>query len=190
MKGLSKRIFDILIALSAIIILLPVLGIIAIVIKIGDKGPVIFRQERAGKDGRAFTFYKFRTMKLDAEPFGRSPQSGDDPRLIKIGKFLREYSLDELPQLFNVLKGDMSIVGPRPLYASQIAEFSDYHKNRLLVRPGLTGLSQIYGRSELTDKANLDLEVKYVENQSFWRDIKIIFLTFGVVFGRKGVYEK
>lgn len=190
MKKLFKRIFDLLISLTALIFLLPVFAVIAIVIKTSDKGPAIFKQERAGKDGKPFTFYKFRTMKVHVDPFGQSPKSGDDPRLIKPGKFLREYSLDELPQLFNVIKGDMSIVGPRPLYSSQIAEFSDYHKKRLLVKPGLTGLSQIYGRSELTQKHNLDLEVEYVEKQSFWLDIKIIFLTLGIVFGKKGVYEK
>jgi len=188
--NIAKRIFDILISLFAIIILSPALIVIAVAIKISDKGPAIFKQERAGKEGSPFVFYKFRTMNADTNPFGQSPKTGDDPRLIKIGKFLREYSLDELPQLFNVLKGDMSIVGPRPLYVSQISEFSDYHKKRLLVRPGLTGLSQIYGRSSLTEKTTLDLEVEYVKKQNFWLDIKIIFLTFGAVFGKKQVYEE
>ena len=190
MKGFTKRVFDILISFSAILLLSPIFAVIAILIKAGDKGPVIFRQERAGREGVPFTFYKFRTMKLNADPFGQSPSSGDDPRLIKMGKFLREYSLDELPQLFNVVKGDMSIVGPRPLYVSQISELSDYHKKRLLVRPGVTGLSQLYVRSELTSKRSLDLEVEYIEKQSFWLDIKIILLTLGVVIGKKGVYEK
>lgn len=190
MKNLTKRIFDILVSLPAIVVLLPVLAVIAGAIKISSKGSAIFRQERVGKNGKPFVFYKFRTMKLDADPFGPSPKSGDDPRLIQIGRFLREYSLDELPQLFNVLKGDMSIVGPRPLYVSQISELNDYHKKRLLVRPGLTGFSQIYGRSSLTSEGNLDLEVEYVEKQSFWLDIKIIFLTFGVIFGKRGVYEE
>lgn len=185
-----KRISDICISLPAIVILSPIFAVIAILIKAGDKGPVIFRQERVGREGVPFTFYKFRTMKLNADPFGQSPSSGDDPRLIKMGKFLREYSLDELPQLFNVVKGDMSIVGPRPLYVSQISELSDYRKKRLLVRPGVTGLSQLYMRSELTSKSSLDLEVEYIEKQSFWLDIKIILLTLGVVIGRKGVYEK
>jgi lipopolysaccharide/colanic/teichoic acid biosynthesis glycosyltransferase len=189
-EKLLKRIFDISISLLAVILLLPVFVIIAIAIKISDKGSAVFKQERAGKDGKPFVFYKFRTMKLGVDPFGQSPKSGEDPRLIRPGKFLREYSLDELPQLFNVIKGDMSIVGPRPLYISQISEISDYHKKRLLVKPGLTGLSQVYGRSELTEKTNLDLEVEYVEKQSFWLDIKIIFLTLGIVFGKKGVYEK
>lgn len=190
MEKSLKRTFDILVSLLTLVVLSPVFAVISIVIKAGSKGPVIFKQERVGKDGKPFVFYKFRTMKLDADPFGQSPSSGDDPRLVKMGKFLREYSLDELPQFFNVLKGDMGIVGPRPLYVSQITELSDYHKKRLLVRPGVTGFSQVYSRSELTSESSLDLEVEYVEKQSFWLDIKIIFLTFGVVIGKKGVYEK
>ncbi len=190
MKELTKRIFDLLVSIPAVLLLLPVFVIVAIVIKISDKGPAIFKQERTGKGGKPFIFYKFRTMKVMVDPFGQSPKSGDDPRLIKPGKFLREYSLDELPQLFNVIKGDMSIVGPRPLYIAQIAKLTDYHKKRLLVKPGLTGLSQLYGRSELTEKPNLDLEVEYTEKQSLWLDIKIVFITIGIVFGKKGVYEK
>jgi len=186
----SKRIIDIWLSLAAVVVLSPVLAFIAVVIKISSKGPIVFTQQRAGKDGTEFTLYKFRTMKIDADPFGQSPSRGEDPRLIKGGKFLREYSLDELPQLFNVLKGDMSIVGPRPLYISQISQLSDYHKNRLLVRPGLTGLSQIYFRSSLTDKTTLDMEAEYAERQSLRLDIRIIFLTLGVVLGKKGVYEK
>ena len=190
MNQILKRLLDLVVALSALILLAPLLGAIAVAIRLSGKGPVIFKQERAGKGGRPFTFYKFRTMRVDVDPFGQSPQSGDDPRLIKGGKFLREYSLDELPQLVNILKGDMSIVGPRPLYGSQIAEMSDYHKRRIEVRPGLTGLSQVYLRSELTEKPSLDLEVRYIEKQSLWLDVKIIFLTLGVVLGKKGVYEK
>lgn len=185
-----KYIYDIILSLLAIVLLLPVFAVITIAIKLSSKGPVIFRQERAGKNGRPFVFYKFRTMRVDVDPFGQSPKSGDDSRLIRTGKFLREYSLDELPQLFNVLKGDMSIVGPRPLYVSQISEFSDFHKKRLLVRPGITGLSQVYNRSELTSKPSMDLEVEYVDKQGFWLDIKILFLTFVVVLRKKGVYEK
>jgi lipopolysaccharide/colanic/teichoic acid biosynthesis glycosyltransferase len=182
--------FDILISLVSIVILSPFFVIIAIVIKISDKGSVIFKQERAGKDGKPFIFYKFRTMKENVDPYDKSPGSDEDPRLIKCGKLLREYSLDELPQFFNALKGDMSIVGPRPLYLSQIRDFSDYHRKRFLLKPGITGLSQIYLRSELTSKKSLDLEVEYVEKQRFWLDIKIIIQTFAVVFGKKGVYQK
>ncbi len=190
MKELSKRILDILISLLATVILLPVITVIAVAIKISDKGPVIFKQERAGKDGKPFTFYKFRTMKVDVDPFGSSPKSGDDPRLTRIGKFLREYSLDELPQLFNVLKGDMSIVGPRPLYVSQMSEWNERQKKRLLVKPGLTGLAQISGRGELTREEKLELDVKYIETVSFWGDIKIILMTAIQVFRRKSIYEK
>lgn len=185
-----KRFLDIAFSLLVMIVLLPVFVIIAISIKLSGKGPVIFKQERAGKGGKPFMFYKFRTMKAGVDPFGPSPKSGDDSRLTKVGKFLREYSLDELPQLFNVLKGDMSLVGPRPLYVSQISEWSDYHKQLLLVKPGMTGLSQIRGRASLTQEAKLDIEVEYVRKQKFWLDIKIIFLTCGTVFGKKGVYEK
>jgi len=190
MGELWKRVFDCCVSLLAIVILLPIFVVIVITIKTSSKEPAVFKQQRVGKDGKLFVLYKFRTMKSDADPFGQSPKSGNDPRLIKGGKFLREYSLDELPQLFNVLKGDMSIVGPRPLYVSQIAELSDYHKKRLLVRPGLTGLSQIYGRSSLTSKDYLDMEVEYVEKEKFWLDVRIIILTFGVVFWKKKVYEE
>jgi lipopolysaccharide/colanic/teichoic acid biosynthesis glycosyltransferase len=189
-KRLLKRTFDLLVSLTLIILLSPILIIIAVTIKLSDKGPAIFKQERAGKDGKPFTLYKFRTMKINVDPYGQSPGSGDDPRLIKRGKFLREYSLDELPQLFNVLKGNMSFVGPRPLYVSQIREFSDHHKKRLRLKPGLTGMSQIYLRSDLTSQESLDMEVEYVQKQSLWLDIKILFLTLAVVLGKKGVYEK
>jgi undecaprenyl phosphate N,N'-diacetylbacillosamine 1-phosphate transferase len=190
MKKIVKRIFDIVVSLVSLIILSPVFAVVALIIRINDKGPVIFKHERSGKNAKPFVFYKFRTMKLNVDPYDESPSSGDDPRLIKAGKFLREYSLDELPQLFNVLKGDMSIVGPRPLYMSQILEFSQYHKKRFLLKPGITGLSQVYLRSELTTRQSLDLEVKYVETQNFWLDMKIIFLTIRVVFGKKGVYQR
>ena len=185
-----KRLFDIALSLPAVVILLPVFAVIAIAIRLSSRGPVIFRQQRVGKDGRPFMFYKFRTMKVDVEPFAPSPKSGEDPRLTKIGRFLREYSLDELPQLFNVLKGDMSIVGPRPLYVSQMAEWNERQKKRLLVKPGLTGLSQISGRGELAREEKLELDVKYVETGSFLTDIKIILATIAQVFGRKSIYEK
>lgn len=188
--NICKRVLDILIALAAMVILSPVLIAIWIAIKLSSKGPVIFKQERAGKNSKPFVFYKFRTMKRDVEPFGPSPKSGRDPRLTKVGKFLREYSLDELPQLFNVLKGDMSIVGPRPLYISQIPEWNERQKKRLLVKPGLTGLAQIKGRAELTREEKLEFDVKYVETASLLTDIRIILATVAYVFKRKNIYEK
>lgn len=187
---MMKRIFDIVISLPAVILLLPVFVAIWLAIKFSDKGPAIFKQERAGENAKPFVFYKFRTMRTDSDPFGASPKSGEDSRLTKIGKFLREYSLDELPQLFNILKDDMSVVGPRPLYISQIAEWDERQKKRLLVKPGLTGLAQISGRGGLTREEKLELDVKYVESASFLTDLKIIIATFLQVFARKNIYEK
>jgi lipopolysaccharide/colanic/teichoic acid biosynthesis glycosyltransferase len=187
---ICKRVLDILIAITAMVILSPTLVAIWIAIKLSSKGPVIFMQERAGKNGMPFVFYKFRTMKTDVEPFGPSPKSGKDPRLTKVGKCLREYSLDELPQLFNILKGDMSIVGPRPLYISQILEWNERQKKRLLVKPGLTGLAQIGGRAELTREEKLEFDVKYVETTGLLTDIRIILATMVYVFKRKNIYEK
>jgi len=185
-----KRLLDILISLPSIILLSPVLVFIILAIKLTDKGPAVFKQQRAGKNAKPFTFYKFRTMKTDADPFGPSPKSANDPRLTKIGKFLRESSLDELPQLLNILKGDMSIVGPRPLYLEQIEEWNEREKKRLLVKPGLTGLAQISGRAELTKEEKLELDVQYVEAASLLLDIKIILATFKQIFIGKAIYEK
>jgi len=187
---MTKRIVDVIVAILAVSLLLPVFVVIWAMIRLGSKGEVVFKQERAGKEGRPFTFYKFRTMRTDVDPFGPSPKSGDDPRLTKVGKFLREYSLDELPQLFNVLKGDMSIVGPRPLYMEQMKEWNERQKKRLLVKPGITGLAQISGRGALTREGKLELDVQYVETAGLWLDMKIILITIGQVFRRKSIYEK
>jgi lipopolysaccharide/colanic/teichoic acid biosynthesis glycosyltransferase len=185
-----KRLLDIVLSLLAVIVLLPVFVVIVIAIRLSSKGPAVFKQERAGRDGKPFVFYKFRTMKSDVDPFGASPKSGEDSRLTRVGRFLREYSLDELPQLLNILKGDMSVVGPRPLYVSQMAEWNKRQKKRLLVKPGLTGLAQISGRGELTREQKLELDVKYVETANFSTDIKIILATIAQVFGRKSIYER
>jgi len=188
--NICKRVLDVIISLSVMIVVSPILAAIVIAIRVSSKGPAVFKQQRAGKNSKPFVFYKFRTMKLDVDPFGPSPKSGKDPRLTKVGRFLREYSLDELPQLFNVLKGDMSFVGPRPLYLSQMSEWSERQKKRLLVKPGLTGLAQISGRGELTREEKLELDVKYVETARFLTDIKIILATIAQVFGRKSIYEE
>ena len=185
-----KRGWDILVCLSALALIWPILALIAAAIRIESKGPAIFKQQRAGKEGKPFTFYKFRTMYIDADPFGPSPKSGNDPRLTRIGRILREYSLDELPQLLNILYGDMSVVGPRPLYLSQVPEWSERQRKRLLVKPGLTGLAQVSGRAELTREEKLELDVKYVETASFSTDVKILLATITCVLRRKGVYEK
>jgi lipopolysaccharide/colanic/teichoic acid biosynthesis glycosyltransferase len=185
-----KRGFDILLSLSVLLLIWPLLLVIAAAIRLGSKGPAIFKQQRAGKDGKPFVFYKFRTMKADAEPFGPSPKSRQDHRLTGIGRILREYSLDELPQLFNILRGDMSFVGPRPLYLSQIPEWSERHKKRLLVKPGLTGLAQISGRAQITREEKLELDAKYVEAANLSTDLKIMLATVARVLGRKGIYER
>ena len=185
-----KRGLDILVSLSALIVLTPLWLVIAIAIKLESKGPVIFKQERAGKDGKPFIFYKFRTMKVDAAPFGPSPKYNNDKRLTKFGRILREYSLDELPQLLNILRGDMSMVGPRPLYLSQIAEWSEEQRKRLSVKPGVTGLAQISGRGALTREEKLELDVKYVRTAGFFVDARILWLTIGHVLKRRGIYEK
>ncbi len=188
--NICKRGVDFIVSLLALIILLPLFIVMVVAIRLSSRGPAVFKQQRAGKDGKPFVFYKFRTMKEDVDPFGPSPKSEKDTRLTKLGKFLREYSLDELPQLFNILKGDMSIVGPRPLYISQIQEWNERQKSRLLVKPGLTGLAQISGRGELTKEEKLELDVKYVETFGFFVDIRIMLKTIVRVFGRKGIYEK
>jgi lipopolysaccharide/colanic/teichoic acid biosynthesis glycosyltransferase len=185
-----KRIIDVIVSVMAIVVASPVLLACVIAVKMSGEGPVLFRQERAGRDGVPFTFLKFRTMRAGVDAFGPSPKSAEDPRLTRTGRFLREISLDELPQLFNVLKGDMSIVGPRPLYLSQIPEWNDRQRNRLLVKPGITGLAQVSGRGELTREEKLELDVKYVENRGLGQDLKIMALTVWQVFCRKEIYEK
>ena len=185
-----KRLLDLIIAILVVSLLFPLFLVIFLTIKLSSKGSAIFKQQRAGKDGKPFVFYKFRTMKVNVDPFGPSPKSAEDPRLTKVGMFLRQYSLDELPQLFNILKGDMSIVGPRPLYVSQMAEWNERQKKRLLVKPGLTGLAQISGRGELTREEKLELDIKYVETAGLLTDTKIILATIAQVFGRKNIYEK
>jgi len=187
---LLKRAFDLLISGLLLVILAPLLAGIVAAIRLTSPGPAIFRQERAGRNGRPFTFHKFRTMRLDADPFGPSPKSADDPRLTKFGRFLREHSLDELPQLVNILKGDMSLVGPRPLYVAQVAEWNERQRKRLLVRPGLTGLAQISGRGGLTREEKLELDVQYVEQRSLGWDVRILGATFARVLARQGIYEK
>ncbi len=185
-----KRFTDAIVAILATFLLSPLFFVISLTIKLSGRGPVIFKQKRTGKNGKPFIFYKFRTMRTDVDPFGPSPKTDNDPRLTKLGKFLREYSLDELPQLVNVLKGDMSIVGPRPLYMEQMKEWNERQKKRLLVKPGLTGLAQISGRGELTREEKLELDVKYVETASLWLDFKITLATITQVFKRKDIYEK
>ncbi|WP_010240448.1 sugar transferase [Clostridium arbusti] len=194
-----KRVIDICGALIGIILLSPVFIIITIAIKIDSKGPVIFSQSRVGKNDKLFKMYKFRSMVVDAEKLliklkDKNEMSGpmfkmkNDPRITRIGKFTRRTSIDELPQLFNILKGDMSFVGPRPNLPSEVAKFSDYHRLKLLVKPGLTCYWQVMGRNEIDFEDWIRLDIKYIEERNIWRDIKLIFKTFLVLFGDKNAH--
>lgn len=186
-----KRLVDILGSLAGLLILGPGMLLITLLVRLGSPGPAIFRQRRAGWRGKPFEMLKFRTMRSDVDPYGNSPHGGDDPRLTRLGKFLRETSLDELPQLVNVLKGDMSLVGPRPLYERQAERWNAHQWRRLEVRPGITGYAQAYGRASLTHEEKIELDVHYVSNRSFWLDLKILCQTAIHLVARRGqVYEQ
>jgi lipopolysaccharide/colanic/teichoic acid biosynthesis glycosyltransferase len=180
-----KRPMDFILSLIAIIVLSPVLAVVLILVRVKLGSPVIFKQERPGLYEKIFTLYKFRTMTDVRNKFGEL--LSDSERLTKFGRLLRSTSLDELPELFNILKGDMSVVGPRPLLVQYLELYNHYQKKRHDVRPGLSGLAQISGRNAIDwdDKFNLDVE--YVDNVSFIGDWKIIFLTLKKVLIREGI---
>ncbi len=185
-----KRLTDFVGATLALTLLSPLLAAIAIAIKRDTPGPVFFFQERIGKDGRAFSLWKFRTMVVGAAQMGDGLNVGEtDPRITHVGTFLREWSLDELPQLFNIVFGDMAIVGPRPALREHMEQYNDKQRRRLRLRPGLTGLAQIRGRNALTWKEKLAHDVEYVRTWSWWSDLGIILKTIPVVLSRKGLYE-
>jgi len=170
-----------------ILMLLPVFIVIAVWIKLDSRGPVLFKQERGGKDGKPFIILKFRTMVVDAEKSGYFTAE-NDPRVTRSGTFLRKTSLDELPQLFNIFVGEMSIVGPRPTLMYQIEQYTAEQRKRLDVNPGVTGWAQVNGRNSLSWPERIVLDVWYAEHQSFLLDIKIIAKTFGVLLKGEGVY--
>ena len=176
-----KRVFDFVIALGALICLSPVMLVVAIIIKITSPGPVIFKQQRIGKDGKVFEIYKFRSMCVGAENKGSGVYSGKgDTRVTPIGKFIRATSIDELPQFINILKGEMSFVGPRPpltYHPWDYSEYSDFQLRMFEVRPGITGWAQVNGRKGVEWNRRIELNVWYVDNVSLFLDIKIIFMT-------------
>lgn len=186
-----KRILDIILSLLGIIILSPILLFLCLAIKIDSKGPIIFRQKRVGKDKSYFNIYKFRTMRVDTPKEMPTHLLKDpDAFITKIGKFLRKTSLDELPQLFNIVKGDMAVIGPRPALWNQedlIEERNKYHVNE--ARPGLTGLAQISGRDELEISVKAQIDGRYISNISFAMDCKCFFGTIVSVFKSDGVVE-
>ncbi len=194
-----KRVFDIILSLIGIIILLPIYLIIAIAIKLDSKGPVLFKQVRVGKNRKDFVIYKFRTMVVSAEskrelqidPSNMDNfvfQSKSDNRVTKVGSFLRNTSLDEIPQLFNVLFGDMSLVGPRPEIPDVVKYYPENYYQRLLVLPGITGLAQVSGRGERELGKTIYYDLTYISNFSIWNDIKILFTTVFKVFKRDGAF--
>lgn len=194
-----KRVFDIILSLIGIIILSPIYLIIAIAIKLDSKGPILFKQVRVGKDRKNFVIYKFRTMVVSAESKRELQidpsdmdnfvfQSKSDNRITKVGSFLRNTSLDEIPQLFNVLFGNMSLVGPRPEIPDVVKYYPENYYQRLLVLPGITGLAQISGRGEIELGKTVYYDLTYISNFSIWYDIKILFTTVFKVFKREGAF--
>jgi exopolysaccharide biosynthesis polyprenyl glycosylphosphotransferase len=196
---IAKMAIDVFGALTMLLIASPVMLVVALLIKLTSPGPVFFRQQRSGLNGAPFSIYKFRTMMTNAEQFqhelaAMNEMSGpvfkvtNDPRITPIGKFLRKYSLDELPQLFNVLRGEMSLVGPRPLPVDEVKRFNDLaHRRRLSVKPGLTCLWQVQGRNKISDfKEWVRLDLEYIDNWSIWLDIVILFRTIPAVFAGTG----
>ncbi len=194
---IAKRFFDVILSLIALIVLSPVFLITAIAIKLEDGNPVIFTQERSGLNGTVFKMYKFRSMVKNApelhkslldknELDGPAFKMKDDPRITKVGKIIRKTSIDELPQLVNILKGEMSIVGPRPLPVYETEKCNEYQNQRLLVKPGLTCYWQVMGRNDIGFDEWIELDLKYINRAGLFTDLGLIIMTFGAVFSGKG----
>lgn len=190
----TKRLMDIFCSLGALIVLFPLLLLVSILIKTESEGTVIFSQDRVGKNGETFKMYKFRSMVVNAEELkeklmDKNERSGpmfkikDDPRVTKIGKFIRRTSIDELPQLINILKGHMSVVGPRPSLPSEVEQFEDWMMERMNVRPGLTCYWQVSGRNDIQFKEWMKLDIRYVRERNIIVDMKLILKTFSILFG-------
>jgi exopolysaccharide biosynthesis polyprenyl glycosylphosphotransferase len=194
-----KRTFDLLLTIVMLPVALPLMAVIALVVKLDDGGPVFFRQKRVGENGAGFRILKFRTMVPNAEELQdrvtKLDENGNhlfktkrDPRVTRVGRFLRRWSLDELPQLFNVLRGDMSLVGPRPEQAFVVDQYDPWQRQRLAVPPGITGWWQVSGRSDLPMHLNTQYDLFYIRNYSLWLDLRILWLTIGAVVQRRGAY--
>lgn len=195
-----KRIFDLVVSLVAVIVLSPILLVIALAIRLEDRGPILYRAQRVGRGGKPITVYKFRSMRMNAdrledmltpeelEEYKKNFKLEHDPRITKVGAFLRKTSLDELPQLFNILSGTLSLVGPRPVLQEETELYGDKRNLLLFCKPGLTGLWQVSGRSNVTyeNGRRQALELQYVSQRSLWLDIKILFWTVGAVVRMDG----
>lgn len=194
-----KRSIDVICSIMGLIALSPIFLIVSILIRLESKGEIIFKQKRVGLNGEEFEIYKFRSMVANAEELKEklaeeNEMSGpmfkmkDDPRITKVGKFIRKTSIDELPQLINVVKGEMSLVGPRPSLPKEVAEFEEWMNERLLVKPGLTCYWQVSGRNNIDFEDWMKLDIKYVRERNFWLDIKLILKTILVLFGDENAH--
>ena len=187
-----KRLLDIVVGLIALPFVLIIIAILAPIIKHEDAGPVFYNAPRVGKDGVDFKMYKLRSMRVNAPDLvmedGSTYNGADDPRMTKIGAFMRKTSLDEMPQFLNVLKGDMSVVGPRPDLRRETELYEGEEGLKLKVKPGITGYAAVYGRNSLPWKQRLELDVYYVKNVTFLLDVKVFFRTFATVFAQEGIY--
>lgn len=188
MDQFLKRGLDVVVAGLMLVILAPVMAIIAVAVRVTSSGPAIFAQKRVGFRGEAFTIFKFRTMYAHVPRYASTPEQDNDPRVTPVGRFLRKTSLDELPQLWNVLRGDMSLVGPRPEMPQHVENYQPWERTRLDVVPGLTGMWQVHGRSDIPLQENIEYDLYYVRNQSLTLDFKILIKTVFVVLYGKGAY--
>jgi lipopolysaccharide/colanic/teichoic acid biosynthesis glycosyltransferase len=185
-KGLPRA-ADLVIAAIGLVLVSPLLALIAIAIKLESRGPLFYRQRRVGKGGEVFEMFKLRTMRKGADPIGvGTAVTADDPRVTRVGRLLRRYSLDELPNLINVLRGDMRIVGPRATLPAQVELYTPRQRRRLDLRPGVTGWAQIHGRAGIPWEERIELDVWYVEHRSLWLDLKILARTPGALLGGAG----
>ena len=186
----AKRLLDVAGATLGLVLGAPVLGVAALAIKLEDGGPVLYRQERVGRDGRAFRLAKLRTMVVGAEHIGAGfAVDAGDARITRVGRLLRRTSLDELPQLVSVLRGDMSLVGPRPTLRYQVDQYTERQRRRLAVRPGVTGWAQVHGRASLPWSERIELDLWYVEHASLWLDLRILARTVGILLRSEAVYR-
>ena len=187
--NIYQRVLDIVLSILGLLVGIPLIAIFGILIKLEDNGPITYKQERLGKGGKRFYIYKLRSMRTDAEKFGAQWAEKNDPRITKVGKFIRKTRIDEIPQLFNILKGDMSIIGPRPERPEFTQEFNEEIPgfiNRLAVKPGLTGWAQVNGGYDITPQEKLVEDIYYIENRSILLDFKIILKTVKVVLTGHG----
>ena len=184
-----SRVLDIMLAGIGLVLAAPLLLIAAVAIKLDSRGPVIYRQRRVGKDGQQFEVYKLRTMRLGADPVGVGiPVLEDDPRVTRVGGLLRRFSLDELPNLVNVLRGELAIVGPRPTLAAQVELYTERQRRRLEVKPGITGWAQVNGRAGIPWEERIELDVWYVDNRSLALDLRILGRTARLLLTGRGLY--